>query len=96
MRADFLLRQIDEIVECNVDAFDPFQPDLRELQKKDEDLQAINTYKTNGQWPKNLSQNTIHSLAMIKPKLFQDKNKVVWCRLEDNNYPRNALWPPNK
>ena len=35
-------------------------------------------------------------LAMIEPKLFQDKNKLVWCRLEDNNYPRNALWLPQK
>ena len=96
MPADFLSRQIDEIVENNVDAFDPFQPDLRDLQKKDEELQAINTYRTTGKWPTNISQNTIRALAMIEPKLYQDKNKLVWCRLEDNNYPRNALWLPHK
>ena len=45
MPADFLSRQIDEIVKGNFDAFDPFQPDLQDIQKKDEELQAINTYR---------------------------------------------------
>jgi hypothetical protein len=25
-------------------------------------------------------------------KLFQDKNKIVWVRLNDFNYPRTALY----
>ena len=62
MPADFLSRQIEEIAEGDVDTFDPFQPDLLDLQKKNEELQAINTYRTTGKWPTNISQNTIHSL----------------------------------
>jgi Integrase zinc binding domain len=34
-------------------------------------------------------------MAMID-KLFQDKNKVVWLRLNDFNYPRTALYLPSR
>ena len=50
MPADFLSRQIDEIMESNVDVFDPFQPDLQDLQKKDEELHHTHTeLEENGQ-----------------------------------------------
>ncbi len=37
--------------------------------------------------------NYLQSLA---PKLFQDNNKLVWVRLNDNKYPRTALYLPAK
>jgi hypothetical protein len=35
------------------------------------------------------------NIAMMD-KLFQDKNKVVWVRLSNFNYPRTALYLPSR
>jgi Integrase zinc binding domain len=36
----------------------------------------------------------IRVLATLAPKVFFDKNKLSWIRLEDHQYPRTALWLP--
>ncbi len=35
-------------------------------------------------------------LAPLTPKVFFDKNKLAWVRLEDHQYPRTALWLPER
>jgi len=42
-----------------VAAFDPFQPNLKELQLKDQDLQAIFIYIKNGSWLPHLTKRQI-------------------------------------
>ncbi len=65
MPADYLSRlpsfpqeQINEIA-----AFDPFQPDLPNLQNQDSDLQAIFQFIKTGIWQTHLSKSQIRSLA---------------------------------
>ncbi|MFN9909375.1 MAG: hypothetical protein ACK56F_25205, partial [bacterium] len=33
-------------------------------------------------------------MAALAPKVFFDKHKLAWIRLEDYKYPRTALWLP--
>ncbi len=54
MPADYLSRlpsanpdTIAEVTQC----FDPFQPDLIDLQRADSDLQSMNHFRVHGQWP---------------------------------------------
>jgi len=75
-------------------AFDPFQPNLKDLQLKDQDLQAIFLFLKNGSWLPHLTKKQINSLAPLAQKIFFDKNKLAWIRLEDHKYPRTALWLP--
>ncbi len=96
MPADYLSRlpafeidKTDQIV-----AFDPFQPNLKELQLKDQDFQAIFLYIKNGSWPSHFTKRQINLLAPLAQKVFFDKNKLAWIRLEDYKYPRTALWLP--
>jgi hypothetical protein len=56
MLADYLSRlpsanpdMIAEVTQC----FDPFQPDLIDLQKADLDLQQMNHFRVNGKWQEN-------------------------------------------
>jgi hypothetical protein len=63
---------------------------------QDEILQGIRTFRNTNQWPQTiLKQDQAYYTAMIE-KLFQDKNKIVWVRLNDFNYPRLALYPPTR
>ncbi len=79
---------------ASISAFDPFQADLYDLQMKDDILQGIQTFSNTNQWPPTIPrQDQAYYTAMIK-KLFQDKNKLVWVRLNDFNYPRTALYLP--
>jgi hypothetical protein len=81
---------------ASISAFDPFQADLYELQMQDETLQAIQTFWNTNQWPQAIpKQDQAYYAAMID-KLFQDKNKVVWVRLNDFKYPRTALYLPTR
>ncbi len=50
----------------------------------------------NNEWPATLTKQAIRNLAMLAPKVFFDKNKLAWIRLEDHNYPRTALWLPER
>jgi hypothetical protein len=36
-----------------------------------------------------------YSLSMAR-KIYQDKNKLVWLKLSDYNYPRRAIYLPEK
>ena len=99
MPADYLSRlpsenadKISEITEC----FDPFQPDLCDLQKADKNLQNMNHFRVHGRWPDNLPKSEANYLQNLTPKLFQDANKIVWIRLDDYKYPRTALYLPEK
>ncbi len=75
-------------------AFDPFQPDLPKLQNQDSDLQAIFQFIKTGIWQNHLSKSQIRSFGTLAPKVFFDKNKLAWMRLDDYKYPRTALWLP--
>jgi transposase InsO family protein len=97
MQADYLSRlpgakeNIDSI-----SAFDPFQADLYDLQMQDKILQSIQVFRNSGQWPQTIPrQDQAYYTAMIE-KLFQDKNKFVWVRLNDFNYPRTVLYLPTR
>ncbi len=79
-----------------VSAFDPFTPDLQLLQRQDNELQAIFNFLKNGTGHDSISKQTIRTLAAIAPKVFFDKNKLTWIRLEDHNYPHTALWLPER
>ncbi len=79
---------------ASISAFDPFQANLYKLQMQDEILQGIQTFRNTNQWPQTIpKQDQAYYTAMID-KLFQDKHKVVWVRLNDFNYPRTALFLP--
>ncbi len=97
MSADYLSRLLGakEMI-ASISAFDPFQADLYKLQMQDEVLQGIQMFRSTNQWPQIIpKQDHAYYTAMID-KLFQDKNKVVWVRLSDFNYPRTALYLPSR
>jgi len=97
MPADFFSRQFSNTSISSVtDAFDPFQPNLVELQKEDQDLQIIDHFLHTGKWNQNIAKQRLNTLVKVQNKVFQDKNKVVWIKLENYNYPRVALWLPEK
>jgi phage anti-repressor protein len=77
-------------------AFDPFTPELQMLQRQDQDLHAIFQFLKNKEWPASLSKQTIRNLQSLAPKVFFDKNKLAWIRLEDHKYPGTALWLPER
>jgi transposase InsO family protein len=87
---------VNVIEQPAIAAFDPFTPDLQLLQRQDQDLQAIFQLIKNKEWPKSLSKQTIRNLESLAPKVFFDKNKLVWIRLEYHKYPRTALWLPER
>jgi hypothetical protein len=95
MPADYLSRlpgAKDNI--ASISAFDPFQTVFYDLQMKDDILQSIQTFRNTGKWPQTIPrQDQAYYTAMIE-KLFQDKKKLVWVRLNDFNYPRTALYLP--
>jgi hypothetical protein len=47
-----------------------------------------------GDWHYSLTKQKIRALATLAPKVFFDKNKLAWIRLEDHQHPRTALWLP--
>ena len=97
MPADFLSRQHSQpSVSSLTEAFDPFQPDLLELQKQDDDLQILSAYLRSGKWNQNIPKQRLNMLTKVVHRVFQDKNKLIWVRLDDYDYPRTALWLPSK
>jgi hypothetical protein len=81
MLADYLSRlpaagqsDIADITEC----FDLFQPNLKDLQKAHKQLQDMNHFWTEGHWPKGLPKSEANYLQNLAPKLFQDKNGIIW------------------
>ncbi len=84
--------QMAEVTQC----FDPFQPELIDLQKAHLDLQKMNHFRTKGEWPAYVTKADGNCLQNLAVKLFQDANKIVWIRLDDYKYPRTALYLPEK
>jgi hypothetical protein len=96
MPADYLSRlpsansaTIAEIIQC----FDPFQPNLIELQKADVDLLRMNHFRVHGQWQPDVPKARAIYLQNLTIKLFQDAHHVVWIRLDDYKYPSTAYLP---
>jgi Integrase zinc binding domain len=93
MPADYLSRlpslSINVVDTPYVAAFDPFTPHFQLLQHQDQDLQAIFQFLKTGIWHSSLSKQQIRVLVTLAPKVFFDKNKLAWIRLEDQKYP---LW----
>jgi len=79
---------------ASISAFNPFQADLYNLQMQDDDLQMLETFMTKDEWPPNLPKQDRIYFKNLAKKVFQDKNKVVWVRLNDFNYPWTALYLP--
>ncbi len=95
MPADYLSRltsaendNIAEITEC----LDPFQPDLKDLQKADQQLQHMNHFQIHGRRPTSVSKSEANYLQNLAPKIFQDTRNIIWIRLDDYKYPRTALF----
>ena len=86
----------NEAVSEVTEGFDPFQPDLHELQKADQQLQNMNHFRVHGKWLHSIPKKEASYLQNLAPKLFQDNNKLVWVRLDDYKYPRTALYLPQK
>jgi hypothetical protein len=72
--------------------FDPFQPNLKELQLQDTDLQAIFLFLKNDTWLPHLTKRQIISLLVLAQKVFFNKNNLAWIHVEDYKYPKTALW----
>jgi hypothetical protein len=90
MPADYLSRlpstnenQLEEVTQC----FDPFQPELLDLQKADPDLQKMNHFRTKGKWPAHITKTDGNYLQNLAAKLYQDANKIMWIHLDDYKYP---------
>ncbi len=97
MLADYLSRlplanpdTIAEVTQC----FDPFQPDLIDLQLNNVNLQWMNHFWIHGQWQPEVSKADTKYLQNLAIKLFQDAYNVVWIRLDNYKYPRTALCLP--
>jgi hypothetical protein len=71
--------------------FDPFQPELNDLQKADPDH-----FRTNSEWPAYVTKADGNYLQNLAVKLFQDVNQILWIQLNDYKYPRTALYLPEK
>jgi hypothetical protein len=78
--ADYLSRlpstnehQLAEVTWC----FDPFQPELIDLQKADSDLQKMHHFRTKGEWPAHVTKADGNYLQNLAAKLYQDANKIV-------------------
>jgi len=60
-----------------------------------DDLQMLHTFMTKNEWLPNLPKQDQSYFKHLAEKAFQDKNKVVWIRLEDFNYSRTSLYLPS-
>jgi len=100
MPADYLSRlpSLPISFVCKFHKFQLLIPLLQtyRLQCQGQDLQAIFHFIKNGNWHKSLSKQKIRVLATLALKVFFDKNKLAWIQLEDQLYPRTALWLPER
>ena len=93
MPADYLSRQAIKGLSDVAASIDPFTPDLSSLQKMDPELIKIEYYLQNNKWPLNTTKSEINRLIPLTTK-YVTENNTVWIRLEDENYPRTALFLP--
>jgi hypothetical protein len=64
---------IAEVTQC----FDPFQPDLIDLQRADLNLQWMNHFRVHRQWQQDVPKAEAKYLQNLAIKLFQDTHNVV-------------------
>ncbi len=83
MQADYLSRLPATTSEPIIAAFDPFQTDLAELQRKEPFAQNILYFGKYNQWPPHLSTMEANSHAELLQKMFHDKEGILWVRLID-------------
>jgi len=86
MPADFLSRNVVN----QINAIDPFGPDLRALQQSDPHVKFINNFLATGKWDKLVSKSLENKLSYFAKNCFLE-NGIIWVRFCDNNYPRTAL-----
>ena len=92
MPEDYLSRRPgSKVAIANIAPLDPFQADHFDQQMKDDGLQMLQTYMTKNNWPPQLSKWDQQYFKNLADKAFQDKNKVVWVRLDNFIYCRTAL-----
>ena len=71
MPADFFSRQFSTTAIAAVtEGFDPFQPDLLDLQQQDQDLQIISHYLHTGKWNQNIPKQCLNMLTKVQHKIF--------------------------
>jgi hypothetical protein len=77
MPADYLSRlpslPVISIEAPAISSFDPFNPDLQQLQCQDQDLQAIFHFIKQGTWQESFPKQKLCVLAALAPKVFFDK-----------------------
>ncbi len=94
MPADYLSRLPATTNTLVIAAFDPFQTDLAELQRKEPFAQNIFYFGKHNQWPPHLSKVEANLHADLLKKMFDDKEGILCVRLTDYKYPRTALLLP--
>jgi hypothetical protein len=77
-------------------AFDPFQADLYHPQMKNKTLQTLLKSISTGTWSNDINKQDCNYLLILTDRVFQDKNKIMWVRLNNYNYPRTVLYLPEK
>jgi hypothetical protein len=80
----------------SIAAFDPFQADLYHLQMKNKTLQTLLKSISTGTWSNDINKQDCNYLQILADRVFQDKNKIMWVRLNNYNYPRTVLYLPEK
>jgi hypothetical protein len=56
----------------------------------------LQNFRASNKWPPHLSKQDQAYYKTLIDRVFQDKNKQVWVRLDDFKYPRMALYLPAK
>jgi hypothetical protein len=56
----------------------------------------LQNFRTNNKWPPDLSKHDQAYYRILIDRVFQDKSKLVWVRLDDFKYPRPALYLPER
>jgi hypothetical protein len=100
MPADYLSRLPVSTPESNkeavIAAFDPFQTDLPDLQRKESYITNMFYLNKHHRWPDHLSKSEANYHADLMKRIFHDKDRLLWVRLTDYKYPRTALLLPKK
>ncbi len=96
MPADYLSRLPANDANLVIASFDPFQAGLGDLQKEEDFARNIKLFCQTKQWPAHLSWKDANAHADLIKKMFHDKDRILWVRLNDYKYPRTALLLPKK
>jgi hypothetical protein len=79
MPADYLSRLLGaKDAVASINAFDPFQANLYNLQLDDETLQMLQNFRSKNEWPPHLSKQDQSYYKILMERVFQDRNKLVY------------------